>query len=103
MKSKLLIPVLLLAGLSVFYSCEKDDAEPRDYGCAQGVFISCEGAFNANNGSISWYDPGSSEIVNNLFYSVNGRPAGDVVQSFAQAGSYDEHRLTFVQVLVKLK
>jgi YVTN family beta-propeller protein len=61
---------------------------PANPGYATGVFVWCEGAFNANNGSISWYNPDSAKIVNNLFQSVNGRPAGDVIQSFALAGDY---------------
>lgn len=69
-------------------SCEKDNNGPDKRGYAKGAFISCEGSFNAGNGSVSWYDPDSSEVVNNLFSLVNGRPAGDVVQSFSVAGDY---------------
>ncbi len=84
-------PVFLLiavTALLVINSCEKDDPAPEIKGYAKGVFIRCEGSFQANNGSVSWYDTDSARIVNNLFSSVNGRPAGDVVQSFALAGDY---------------
>ncbi len=77
---------MLAAGTIFFISCEKEDDTPRREGYARGVFIACEGAFNASNGSISWYDPDSNIVVNNLFEHVNGRPAGDVVQSFTLAG-----------------
>ncbi len=73
---------------TTFLSCEKDDSRPDKRGYAKGVFISCEGSFNAGNGSVSWYDTDSLAVVNNLFSLVNGRPAGDVVQSFSIAGDY---------------
>jgi YVTN family beta-propeller protein len=83
-------PILVIASCLVIAlgSCEKEQAGPRSSGYAKGVFISCEGLFQANNGSISWYDPDSAKIVNNLFELVNGRPAGDIIQSFALAGDY---------------
>ncbi|MFP4366821.1 MAG: YncE family protein [bacterium] len=81
--------VLAIATVTIFLlSCEKDDPLTEKEGYARGVYISCEGTFNANNGSISWYLPDSAKIENNLFEKINGRPAGDVVQSFAVAGDY---------------
>ncbi len=81
---------VLVSIIVIFFisSCEKEDAGPERKGYAKGVFINCEGAFGAGNGSISWYDTDSVRMVNNLFETVNGRPAGDVVQSFALAGDY---------------
>lgn len=83
---------LLLFSLMILASCGKEDTAPETgsgiEGYARGVFISCEGSFNANNGSVSWYNADSNKIVNNLFEKINGRPAGDVVQSFALAGDY---------------
>jgi YVTN family beta-propeller protein len=83
---------LLLFYLLIFASCGKEDAAPEGgsepEGYARGVFVSCEGSFNANNGSVSWYNADSNKIINNLFEKVNGRPAGDVIQSFALAGDY---------------
>ncbi len=78
--------VILAVGMISFLSCEKEDNEVRLEGYARGVFISCEGTFNANNGSVSWFDPDSGIVINYLFEKVNGRPAGDVVQSVAVAG-----------------
>ena len=83
---------LLLLCLLIFDSCGKEDTAPEagsePEGYARGVFISCEGSFNSNNGSLSWYNADSNKIVNNLFEKINGRPAGDVIQSFALAGDY---------------
>jgi YVTN family beta-propeller protein len=84
--------VFLLLPVTLFLSsCEKEsirDDDPVNSGYSGGVFIYCEGAFNAGNGSISWYDPETDTIINNLFEKINGRPTGDVVQSFAIAGDY---------------
>ncbi len=88
MKNRILISTLLLSAIIFFISCEKDESGPEIKGYAKGAFIRCEGNFNANNGSISWYNPDSARVVNNLFQMVNGRPAGDVVQSFSMAGDY---------------
>lgn len=85
---KLKTTLLIFLSLYLLISCEKDDPEPEDRGFAKGVFISCEGGFNANNGSVSWYDTDSAVMINYLFETINGRPAGDVVQSFSTAGDY---------------
>ena len=80
--------ILLSVTFTIMTSCEKENSTPEDRGYLNGVIISCEGTFNSNNGSISWYDTDSAKIINNLFEMVNGRPAGDVIQSFSAAGDY---------------
>ncbi len=77
----------LLAGLLLsFTACNKTDEKPEDTGFLYGAYVINEGSFMNNNGSISYIDLDSSYIINNLFYSVNGRTPGDVVQSFTVAG-----------------
>lgn len=76
----LLIPLLLLA------SCEKSEQDNRNY--TKGIFIVNEGTFGSSNGSISWYNPDEMLVTNNIFEHSNGRPVGDVVQSFGIAGAY---------------
>lgn len=88
MKQTVLSLIIIGLILITSISCEKEKSSPANPGFATGVFVWCEGAFNANNGSISWYNPDSALIVNNLFQTVNGRPAGDVIQSFTLAGDY---------------
>jgi hypothetical protein len=79
-----LLPVALLAML---YGCEKNDEPSNTEGAySKGVYIVNEGSFNSNNGSISFYDPDSNFIINNIFELVNDRPLGDVVQSFSVVG-----------------
>lgn len=77
---------LVLVFVISFVSCEKDSADKYNY--SQGVFIVNEGAFNANNGSISWYNPENKSMENNIFETANNRPLGDVVQSMGIAGGY---------------
>jgi len=79
-----------VAMAGIFYtSCSKnDDHERKDTGFSHGVFIINEGAFQANNGSISYFNTDSNKIINNIFETVNGRSLGDIVQSFGIAGDY---------------
>jgi hypothetical protein len=68
-------------------SCIKEDPEDQgDSGFLHGAYITNEGAFGNSNGSVSYFDTDSSVIINHVFESVNGRPLGDVVQSFSVAG-----------------
>jgi YVTN family beta-propeller protein len=79
---KCLLPAAMIAAL--FTHCE-DNVDPipenRDY--SKGIYVVNEGTFTQNNGSISYFDPDENLIINGIFEAVNGRPVGDVVQSFA--------------------
>jgi len=69
-------------------SCNPDNPGDSDEsGFQHGAFITNEGAFGNSNGSVSYLRQDSSESVNHLFEMVNGRPLGDVVQSFSIAGT----------------
>lgn len=84
MKKKFYLSIFVFL-IVILLSCEKENEYERDF--RQGVFIVNEGAFRANNGSISWYNPDNKTIINNIFEEVNERPLGDVVQSFGIAGN----------------
>jgi hypothetical protein len=66
--------------LLIASSCHKD-VTPVTPPVTTGVYITNEGNYGSGNGEVSFYNPISGAITNNLFYSVNNYHLGDVVQS----------------------
>lgn len=59
-----------------------------DYGDAEqfavsgeGLFIACEGNFQYGNATLSYYDPETKHVENEVFRRANGFKLGDVAQS----------------------
>lgn len=46
-----------------------------------GVFVCNEGNFMYGNAALTYYDPSSREVENQIFYNANNFPLGDVCQS----------------------
>ena len=71
--------------LLVVTSCMNDDEwiKRNEGGTipATGVFVINEGNFMDGNSSLSFYDPATRKVENDLFYNTNGLPLGDVAQS----------------------
>jgi len=84
LKNLLFVAIVLIV---IITSCSKYDEKPIDTGYLHGVFITNEGGFMNNNGSISYYDIDSGKVTNNLFQIINGYGPGDIVQSFGVAGN----------------
>lgn len=64
--------------------CMKDDmlpVSPVDLYGSRGVFIVNEGNYLYGNGSLSYYDSNSKEVINSVYSLANGVPLGDVAYS----------------------
>ena len=64
-----------------------------DYGHAEdltvpddGLFIVCEGNFQYGNSTLSYYDPATRTVQNEVFFRANGMKLGDVAQSMTMHG-----------------
>lgn len=80
--------LVFIFSLVVFQACKKGNNGPQDTGYLHGAFVTNEGQYGNNNGSVSYIDLDSSYIVNNIFQAVNGYGPGDIVQSFGIAGNF---------------
>ncbi len=76
---KLILPCF--AFLVMFTGCKKDEDPIVSTGSLDGIFVLNEGSFGSSNGSISFVTRDGDSKHEDLFYAVNKRPLGDVVQS----------------------
>ena len=74
----------LLAAITLLAACSNSDPgteeEPFD-ARGRGVFILCEGNFNAGNATLSYYNPETKTVENAVFQRANDRKLGDTGQS----------------------
>ena len=86
-----LIPAAVLGWMLIAGSCERSGVEPSGDGFdfSSGVFILCEGQFQATNASLSFYYPQPDSVSNHIFSRVNGVPLGDVANSLLLSGGND--------------
>ena len=84
MNFKLLSKAILASSLFISLVGCKNSNPKFEWTDKKGVFIVNEGIFNHGNGSLSFYDPSSKAITNNLFELVNNRPLGDIAQSITE-------------------
>ena len=68
--------------------CMKWDYSPTEELSAggPGLFIACEGNFQYGNATLSYYDPETQRVENEVFRRANGFRLGDVAQSMTVRG-----------------
>ncbi len=72
-----IIPLILL--IALISSCHKD--KTSDLPKSKGVYIINEGNFGFGNADVSFYNPETKAVTNDLFKTANGYSLGDVAQS----------------------
>lgn len=79
------LPLIVVVFVSAFLSsCMKwdymDDTTDFDIK-GEGLFICNEGNFQYGNATLSYYNPETNEVQNEVFFRANGMKLGDVAQS----------------------
>lgn len=82
---RLAIVVLLLASSVGCMKWEYDDGESFATSGA-GLFVINEGNFQYGNASLSYYNPATKSVENEVFYRANAMKLGDVAQSMTLYG-----------------
>lgn len=78
---------LLIIITMLFSSCmEEIEREITTFNTPSGLFITNEGNFMYGNASLSYYNPATKEVMNDVFFNANGIPLGDVAQSITVRG-----------------
>ena len=76
------IKILILFSFILSLSCtEKLPSGIKEFKESSGVFIINEGNLSYSNSSLSFYNPETGVITNDIFYDSNGFPVGDALQS----------------------
>ena len=83
--------LVILTAVIAFSSCNKETGPqqiepnvPTEF--TGGVIVLNEGAFNANNASLTYRDE-NGKLSQNVFQSINHRVLGDILQSYTQTES----------------
>ena len=84
MRIKILFSAVLFHAAILFTGCMEWDYgeinEDFDF-TGPGLFITNEGNFQYGNATLSYYDPTTNQVENEVFFRANGMKLGDVAQS----------------------
>lgn len=85
----MMIRKLIYLGLPLLFSlsgCMQDDQlwefeSPAFDLCYSGIFVINEGNFMYGNASLTYYDPETGQVIDDVFFQTNALPLGDVALS----------------------
>ncbi|NVO20741.1 MAG: hypothetical protein HXX13_13650 [Bacteroidetes bacterium] len=80
MKVSTLFSILVVLMMVVF-SCKKEDSTSGNTDYSKGVMISNEGPYLSGSGTVTWFNPDTKEVKQDIFETVNGKPLGNILQS----------------------
>lgn len=84
---KIAIGILAAAAGFLVASCQKENTNPNTSVIhGNGVFICHEGTYMFGNATLSFYDPVTKQVENQIFYNANNVPLGDVCLSMTIRG-----------------
>lgn len=91
LKKYFIYSLATLASIS-FTACSDDDDDNNGGGNGSkvenpGLFVINNGTYGVPNGSLSFYDPATSTVANEVFSNANGIPLGEVAQSMSIYGN----------------
>lgn len=78
--------IILLLSILLFSCMEDLRREITEFDKSKGLFITNEGNFMYGNASLSYYNPDTKEVENDVFYRANAIALGDVAQSICLHG-----------------
>jgi YVTN family beta-propeller protein len=72
---------LAIVAILVFNSCKKESDNAVKGAFSNGIFIVNEGQYSGGTGTITYFNPDSNYVKQDIFEAINNRPLGNVAQS----------------------
>ncbi len=81
--NKIWVCIVLLCGITSCMEWDYSDSVEDFNVTGAGLFITNEGNFQYGNATLSYYDPATNQVQNEVFFRANGMKLGDVAQSMS--------------------